>query len=87
MCSNCVSASHFFCPVLMCDFFSYVHSLQFKLWFLIPSAETENVSLSHLQLAQSLREEAKKLEEFREKQKEARKKVGGFFFRLCEKMR
>lgn len=40
--------------------------------------ETEHVSLSHLQLAQSMREEAKKLEEFREKQKEARKKVGGF---------
>ncbi|XP_028273596.1 proline-serine-threonine phosphatase-interacting protein 2 [Parambassis ranga] len=37
--------------------------------------QTENVSLSHLQLAQSLREEAKKLEEFREKQKEARKKI------------
>lgn len=38
-------------------------------------AETEHVSLSHLQLAQSMREEAKKLEEFREKQKEMRKKV------------
>ncbi|XP_063745902.1 proline-serine-threonine phosphatase-interacting protein 2 isoform X2 [Eleginops maclovinus] len=37
--------------------------------------QTEHVSLSHLQLAHSLREEAKKLEEFREKQKEARKKV------------
>ncbi|KAM6984827.1 proline-serine-threonine phosphatase-interacting protein 2 [Aplochiton taeniatus] len=36
---------------------------------------TENVSLSHLQLAHSMREEAKKLEDFREKQKEARKKV------------
>jgi len=40
-------------------------------------AETEHVSLSHLQLAQGMREEAKKLEEFREKQKEARKKVCG----------
>ena len=39
-------------------------------------AETEQVSLSHLQLAQNMREEAKKLEEFREKHKEARKKVG-----------
>ncbi len=39
-------------------------------------AETEHVSLSHLQLAQNMREEAKKLEEFREKQKEMRKKVG-----------
>ncbi len=37
--------------------------------------ETENVSLSHLHLAQNMREEAKKLEDFREKQKEARKKV------------
>ncbi|KAM6902084.1 proline-serine-threonine phosphatase-interacting protein 2 [Xenentodon cancila] len=37
--------------------------------------QTEQVSLSHLQLAQSMREEAKKLEEFREKQKEARKKT------------
>ncbi|KAG7476994.1 hypothetical protein MATL_G00088610 [Megalops atlanticus] len=37
--------------------------------------QTENVSLSHLQLAQTMREEAKKLEEFREKQKEVRKKV------------
>ncbi|KAK1883864.1 Proline-serine-threonine phosphatase-interacting protein 2, partial [Dissostichus eleginoides] len=37
--------------------------------------QTEHVSLSHLQLSHSLREEAKKLEEFREKQKEARKKV------------
>ncbi|KAJ4933496.1 hypothetical protein JOQ06_030324 [Pogonophryne albipinna] len=37
--------------------------------------QTEHVSLSHLQLSHSLREEAKKLEEFREKQKDARKKV------------
>ncbi|KAM4532241.1 proline-serine-threonine phosphatase-interacting protein 2 [Fundulus diaphanus] len=37
--------------------------------------QTEHVSLSHLQLAQSMREEAKKLEEFREKQKEGRKKI------------
>ncbi|XP_034403250.1 proline-serine-threonine phosphatase-interacting protein 2 isoform X4 [Cyclopterus lumpus] len=37
--------------------------------------QTEHVSLSHLQLAQSMREEAKKLEEFRERQKEARKKM------------
>lgn len=48
---------------------------QIKLLF---CAETEHISLSHLQLAQSMREEAKKLEEFREKQKEARKKVCGF---------
>nr|XP_057920977.1 proline-serine-threonine phosphatase-interacting protein 2 isoform X2 [Doryrhamphus excisus] len=37
--------------------------------------QTEHVSLSHLQLAHSMREEAKKLEIFREKQKEAKKKV------------
>uniref|UniRef100_A0A8C1IFJ4 Proline-serine-threonine phosphatase interacting protein 2 n=1 Tax=Cyprinus carpio TaxID=7962 RepID=A0A8C1IFJ4_CYPCA len=37
--------------------------------------QTENVSLSHLHLAQTMREEAKKLEDFREKQKETRKKV------------
>lgn len=37
--------------------------------------QTENMSLSHLHLAQTMREEAKKLEDFREKQKEARKKV------------
>lgn len=37
--------------------------------------ETENVSLSHLHLAQTMREEAKKLEDFREKQKDTRKKV------------
>ncbi|KAM8828517.1 proline-serine-threonine phosphatase-interacting protein 2 isoform 2-T2 [Spinachia spinachia] len=37
--------------------------------------QTEHVSLSHLQLAHSMREEAKKLEEFRGKQREARKKM------------
>uniref|UniRef100_A0A669CE97 Proline-serine-threonine phosphatase interacting protein 2 n=1 Tax=Oreochromis niloticus TaxID=8128 RepID=A0A669CE97_ORENI len=37
--------------------------------------QTEQVSLSHLQLAQNMREEAKKLEDFKEKQKEARKKI------------
>ncbi|XP_020777247.2 proline-serine-threonine phosphatase-interacting protein 2 isoform X4 [Boleophthalmus pectinirostris] len=37
--------------------------------------QMENVSLAHLQLAQSMREEVKKLEEFRERQKEARKKI------------
>ncbi|XP_028318584.1 proline-serine-threonine phosphatase-interacting protein 2 [Gouania willdenowi] len=37
--------------------------------------QTEQVSLSHLQLAHNMREEAKKLEEFREKQREARKKM------------
>ncbi|KAM9735610.1 proline-serine-threonine phosphatase-interacting protein 2 isoform 2-T2 [Menidia menidia] len=37
--------------------------------------QTEQVSLTHLQLAQSMRDEAKKLEEFKERQKEARKKI------------
>ncbi|XP_056875555.1 proline-serine-threonine phosphatase-interacting protein 2 isoform X4 [Takifugu flavidus] len=37
--------------------------------------ETEHVSLAHLQLAQSMRGEVKKLEEFREKQKEMKKKM------------
>ncbi|KAM8744065.1 proline-serine-threonine phosphatase-interacting protein 2 isoform 1-T1 [Acanthopagrus schlegelii] len=37
--------------------------------------QTEHVSLSHLQLAHGMREEAKKVEEFREKQKELRKKL------------
>ncbi|KAL4617558.1 proline-serine-threonine phosphatase-interacting protein 2 [Arapaima gigas] len=37
--------------------------------------QIENISLSHLQLAQAMREEVRKLEEFREKQKEIRKKV------------
>lgn len=41
-------------------------------------AETEHVSLSHLQLAQSIREEAKKVEEFREKQRDLRKKVASW---------
>ncbi|KAG8010801.1 Proline-serine-threonine phosphatase-interacting protein 2, partial [Nibea albiflora] len=46
-------------------------------------AETEHVSLSHLQLAQSMREEAKKLEEFREKQKEIRKKTKKTYEQKC----
>ncbi|XP_060931689.1 proline-serine-threonine phosphatase-interacting protein 2 isoform X2 [Limanda limanda] len=37
--------------------------------------QTEHVSLSHLQLAQSMREEAKKLEEFREKQKDLEQQI------------
>ncbi|XP_008289906.1 proline-serine-threonine phosphatase-interacting protein 2 [Stegastes partitus] len=37
--------------------------------------QMEHVSLAHLALAQNMREEAKKLEDFREKQKEARKKI------------
>lgn len=41
------------------------------------------MSLSHLQLAHSMREEAKKLEEFREKQKEMRKKVR-LFYQHCD---
>nr|XP_014350644.1 PREDICTED: proline-serine-threonine phosphatase-interacting protein 2 isoform X2 [Latimeria chalumnae] len=37
--------------------------------------QVENVAQCHIQLAQNLREEAKKLEDFREKQKEQRKKI------------
>ncbi|XP_032890261.1 proline-serine-threonine phosphatase-interacting protein 2 [Amblyraja radiata] len=37
--------------------------------------QIENVGLSHIQLASSLREEIKKLEDFREKQKDQRKKI------------
>ncbi|XP_061783403.1 proline-serine-threonine phosphatase-interacting protein 2 isoform X1 [Nerophis lumbriciformis] len=37
--------------------------------------QTEHVILSHLRVAHSMREEVKKMEEFREKQKEARKKL------------
>ncbi|NXS54409.1 PPIP2 protein, partial [Brachypteracias leptosomus] len=39
------------------------------------SAEIDNVGQGHIQLAQTLREEAKKMEEFREKQKLHRKKI------------
>ncbi|KFQ26729.1 Proline-serine-threonine phosphatase-interacting protein 2, partial [Mesitornis unicolor] len=38
-------------------------------------AEIDNVGQGHIQLAQTLREEAKKMEEFREKQKLHRKKI------------
>lgn len=38
-------------------------------------AEVDNVGQGHIQLAQILREEAKKMEDFREKQKLHRKKV------------
>ncbi|XP_062870549.1 proline-serine-threonine phosphatase-interacting protein 2 [Trichomycterus rosablanca] len=37
--------------------------------------QTEQVGFSHLHLAQAMRDEVKKLEEFKEKQKEARKKM------------
>lgn len=37
--------------------------------------EMENVGSSHIQLALTLREELRSLEEFRERQKEQRKKV------------
>ncbi|NXK63054.1 PPIP2 protein, partial [Sylvietta virens] len=39
------------------------------------SAEIDNVGQGHIQLAQTLREEAKKMEDFREKQKLHRKKI------------
>ncbi|XP_043934070.1 proline-serine-threonine phosphatase-interacting protein 2 [Protopterus annectens] len=37
--------------------------------------KVENVGQAHLQLAQSIKDEAKRLEDFREKQKESRKKI------------
>ncbi|MGH0149243.1 UNVERIFIED_CONTAM: hypothetical protein FKN15_030247 [Acipenser sinensis] len=45
--------------------------------------QTENVGQSHIQLAQSLRDEAKRLEDFREKQKEARKKSKKTYEQKC----
>ena len=39
-------------------------------------AEIDSVAQCHIQLAQTLREEARKMEEFREKQKLQRKMVG-----------
>lgn len=46
-----------------------------KLWPFLFS-EVDNVGQGHIQLAQTLREEARKMEDFREKQKLHRKKVG-----------
>ncbi|NWU87058.1 PPIP2 protein, partial [Onychorhynchus coronatus] len=43
--------------------------------FLFFFAEIDNVGQGHIQLAQTLREEAKKMEDFREKQKLHRKKI------------
>lgn len=37
--------------------------------------QTEHVSLAHLQLAQSMKDEVRKLEEFRERQRETRKRI------------
>ncbi|NWX14287.1 PPIP2 protein, partial [Aegotheles bennettii] len=48
----------------------YVHRYLFLF-----SAEIDNVGQGHIQLAQTLREEAKKMEDFREKQKLHRKKI------------
>ncbi|MGH0166135.1 UNVERIFIED_CONTAM: hypothetical protein FKN15_001290 [Acipenser sinensis] len=45
--------------------------------------QIENVGQSHIQLAQSFRDEAKKLEDFREKQKEARKKSKKTYEQKC----
>ena len=47
-------------------------------------AEVESVAQCHIQLAQTLREEARKIEEFRERQKLQRKKVGfAYVLRCC----
>ena len=56
------------CCVVIHIIYSFTQTLFYNI-------ETEHVSLSHLQLAQTMRDEAKKLEHFRERQKEARKKV------------
>ncbi|KAB0405392.1 hypothetical protein E2I00_012498, partial [Balaenoptera physalus] len=45
--------------------------------------QVDNVAQSHIQLAQTLREEARKMEEFREKQKLQRKKVGFTYVLRC----
>lgn len=75
-CSSCVSPSYFI-------FFAPPHrrrsaaaAVGLTVECFSPPAETEHVSLAHLQLAHSMREEARKLEEFRVNQKESRKKVG-----------
>lgn len=44
---------------------------------LTPPPEMENVGSAHIQLALALREELRSLEEFRERQKEQRRKVRG----------
>ncbi|XP_022417511.1 proline-serine-threonine phosphatase-interacting protein 2 isoform X2 [Delphinapterus leucas] len=45
--------------------------------------QIDSVAQSHIQLAQTLREEARKMEEFREKQKLQRKKVGFTYVLRC----
>lgn len=56
----------------------------FIYFFNIIFAEVDNVAQCHIQLAQTLREEAKKIEEFRERQKLQRKKVGfAYTLRFC----
>lgn len=61
--------------VFPCDVCCVVHIIDSFTQTLFYNIETEHVSLSHLQLAQTMRDEAKKLEDFRERQKETRKKV------------
>ena len=48
---------------------------------LIYNAEIEHVGQTHLQLAQIMRDEAKKLEDFRERQKDTKKKVRALWTR------
>ena len=57
--------------------FEFRHVWSLTLFYLqILFTEVDNVAQCHIQLAQTLREEARKMEEFREKQKLQRKKVG-----------
>ena len=63
-----------------CLYFNFLYGffdLNSDMWglFFILFAEVDNVAQSHIHLAQTLREEARKMEEFREKQKSQQKKV------------
>nr|XP_014350645.1 PREDICTED: proline-serine-threonine phosphatase-interacting protein 2 isoform X3 [Latimeria chalumnae] len=65
----------FFLLLLSCPACCSVRWARCLIWGIRCPVEVENVAQCHIQLAQNLREEAKKLEDFREKQKEQRKKI------------
>lgn len=71
--------TYLFCMILCILIQTYVDLNFLKFFF----AEVDNVAQCHIQLAQSLREEARKMEEFREKQKLQRKKVGFAYVLRC----